>query len=94
MREIFSGSDDRPLISSTKSQHGHLIGAAGAIELVACLMASKYDIVPPTINFEEHDPDCDINIVVNSVKERKVNYALSNAFAFGGMNSVLIIKKF
>lgn len=92
--EVFSGLDDRPLISSTKSQHGHLIGAAGAIELVACLMASKYDLVPPTINFEEHDPDCDINLVVNSVKEKKVNYALSNAFAFGGMNSVLIIKKF
>ena len=94
LREVFSGPNDNPLISSTKSQHGHLIGGAGAIELVACLLALKYDLVPPTVNFEEKDPNCNINIVVNNVKERKVEYALSNAFAFGGMNSVLIIKKF
>jgi nodulation protein E len=94
IREVFSDSGHRPLVSSTKSQHGHLIGGAGAIELVACLMALRYDLVPPTINFDEKDPNCDINLVTNDVKEKKVNYALSNAFAFGGMNSVIIIKKF
>ena len=94
IREVFSDSGHRPLVSSTKSQHGHLIGGAGAIELVACLMALKYDLVPPTINFDEKDPNCDINLVTNDVKEKKVNYALSNAFAFGGMNSVIITKKF
>lgn len=92
--EIFSKSNKGPLISSTKSQHGHLIGGAGAVELVACLMALKHNTVPATINFEERDPDCDINVVVNCVKEKIVDYALSNAFAFGGMNSVLIVKNF
>ena len=94
LREVFSKNHEGPLISSTKSQHGHLIGGAGAVELVACLMALKCDLVTPTVNFEERDPDCNINIVVNTAKEKKVNYALSNAFAFGGMNSVLITKKF
>lgn len=94
LQEIFSAETCNPLISSTKSQHGHLIGGAGAIELVACLMALKHDLVPPTVNFEEKDPNCDINLVVNNVQEKEVNYALSNAFAFGGMNSVLVTKKF
>ena len=91
--EIFSKLDSAPLVSSTKSLHGHLIGGAGAIELVACLMALKYDLIAPTINFEEKDPECDLNLVFNHVQEKKVDYALSNAFAFGGTNSVLIIKK-
>ena len=94
INEIFSGSGKSPLISSTKSQHGHLIGGAGAIELVACLMALKFGLIAPTVNFLEKDPECNLKIVTNKVKQKKVAYALSNAFAFGGMNSVLITKKF
>ena len=92
IKEVFSSSS--PFVSSTKSSHGHLIGGAGAVELVSCLMALKYDVIPATLNFEEKDPNCDVNLVVNRIKETKVTFALSNAFAFGGANSVLILKKF
>ena len=81
------------MVSSTKSLHGHLIGGAGAIELVACLLSLNEGVIPPTINFEERDPECNLNLVVNASREKKVEYALSSAFAFGGTNSVLIIKK-
>ncbi|MDG2474088.1 MAG: beta-ketoacyl-[acyl-carrier-protein] synthase family protein [Paracoccaceae bacterium] len=94
INEVFYGVSDFPMVSSTKSMHGHLIGGAGAIELVSCLMALNHNVIPPTINFEQNDPNCDINIVVNTMKEKKIEYALSNAFAFGGTNSTLIMKKF
>ncbi len=94
LNEVFPGSSRVPLVSSTKSMHGHLIGGAGAIELVSCIMSLKYNLIPPTLNFEGFDPDCNLNLVVNNIIEKKVNYVLSNAFAFGGTNSVLIIKKF
>ena len=94
IKEVFSCSVEAPMVSSTKSMHGHLIGGAGAIELVSCLMAINHNVIPPTINFEQKDPDCNINIVVNTMREKKIEYALSNAFAFGGTNSALIIKKF
>ena len=91
--EVFCGSTERPLVSSTKSSHGHLIGGAGAIELIACLISLNKGWIPPTINFEEKDPDCDLNLVSNYAQEKHVDYAISNAFAFGGANSVLVIKK-
>lgn len=94
INEVFHDLSTAPLVSSTKSLHGHLIGGAGAIELVSCLLAVKKGIIPPTINFEERDPDCNINLVVNEFREEKIEYALSNAFAFGGTNAVLIVKKF
>ena len=93
INEVFNGMSNPPLVSSTKSLHGHLIGGAGAIELVSCLMSLNDGIIPPTINFEEKDPECDLNLVVNTSKEKRVEYTLSNAFAFGGTNSVLVIKK-
>lgn len=83
-------------ISSTKSMTGHLLGAAGAIEAIAAIMATKYDIVPPTINHETPDPDIDpkLNLTLNKAQERSVKYALSNTFGFGGHNSSVIFKKY
>lgn len=82
-------------ISSTKSMTGHLLGAAGAIEAIACVLAVKNDIVPPTINFSNLDPELDpkLNFTFNTAQKRKVNVALSNTFGFGGHNGCVIIKK-
>jgi 3-oxoacyl-[acyl-carrier-protein] synthase II len=82
-------------ISSTKSMTGHLLGATGAIEAIASIMAVVYDIVPPTINFKNPDPSIDqkLNLTLNKAQSRKVNYALSNTFGFGGHNASVIIKK-
>lgn len=82
-------------ISSTKSMTGHLLGAAGAVEAIAAIMAVKYDIVPPTINFKVPDTDIDqnLNLTLNKAQSRKVNYALSNTFGFGGHNASVVIKK-
>ncbi len=74
-------------VSSTKSMTGHLLGAAGAIEAIAAIQALRHDVVPPTINFEEADPDCDLDYTVNEAEERPVSLALSNAFGFGGHNT-------
>ena len=84
---------DNVLISSTKSMHGHLIGGTGAVELLACIMALRDGIVAPTIGYEEPDPECALDVVPNEAREADVEYALSNAFAFGGLNAVLALKK-
>ncbi|MEW6408780.1 MAG: beta-ketoacyl-[acyl-carrier-protein] synthase family protein [Nitrospirota bacterium] len=81
-------------VSSIKSMLGHTMGAASAIEALACCLTVKEDIIPPTINFETPDPKCDIDCVPNKAKVKKVNIALNNGFAFGGNNSCLVIKKF
>lgn len=83
-------------ISSTKSMTGHLLGAAGAVEAIACIYSVQNNIVPPTINFEEEDPEIDnkLNFTLNAAQERKVDVALSNTFGFGGHNTSAIFKKF
>jgi len=83
-------------ISSTKSMTGHLLGAAGAIEAIACIMAVKHDIVPPTINHFTDDPEFDprLNFTFNAPQKRVVNVAISNTFGFGGHNTSVIVKKF
>jgi 3-oxoacyl-[acyl-carrier-protein] synthase II len=83
-------------ISSTKSMTGHLLGAAGIIESIACIMAVKDDVVPPTINHHTEDPEIDnkLNLTLNKAQERIVNYALTNTFGFGGHNASVLFKKY
>ncbi|WP_299758411.1 beta-ketoacyl-[acyl-carrier-protein] synthase family protein [uncultured Boseongicola sp.] len=90
---VFGRHADKVMISSTKSMHGHLIGGTGAVELLAVVMALKDGIVAPTIGYQEPDPECALDVVPNEAREAKVKYALSNAFAFGGLNAVLALKK-
>ena len=91
--DVFGQHADRLMMSSTKSMHGHLIGGTGAVELLACIMALKDGVIAPTIGYEEPDPECALDVVPNVAREVKVKVALSNAFAFGGLNAVLALKK-
>ncbi len=91
--DVFGPYADSLMISSTKSMHGHLIGGTGAVELLACIMALRDGIVAPTIGYEEPDPECALDVVPNQAREAKVSVALSNAFAFGGLNAVLALRK-
>ena len=81
-------------ISSTKSMTGHLLGAAGAVEAIAAILAVQKDIIPPTINYEFPDPACDLNYTPNTPVQHTVRYALSNTFGFGGHNATLLFKKY
>jgi 3-oxoacyl-[acyl-carrier-protein] synthase II len=81
-------------VSSTKSMTGHAIGAAGALEAVVCIMALNANLIPPTINLDTPDPACDLDYVPHHAREKELNVVMSNSFAFGGQNSVLIFKKF
>ena len=92
--DVFGSHADRLMISSTKSMHGHLIGGTGAVELLACIMALRDGIIAPTIGYDEPDPECALDVVPNEAREAKVEVALSNAFAFGGLNAVLALKRF
>lgn len=81
-----------PAITSTKSMHGHTLGAAGAIEAAATALALHHGVLPPTINFQEPDPECSGDIVINAARDASVEYALSNSFAFGGLNAALVFR--
>ena len=74
--------------------HGHLIGGTGAVELLACIMAVRDGVIAPTIGYQEPDPECALDVVPNEAREQKVEVALSNAFAFGGLNAVLALRRF
>ena len=93
IRRTFGTHADALAVSSTKSMHGHLIGATGAVELLACLMALRDGVVAPTVGFREPDADCALDIVPNAARRAKVKVALSNAFAFGGLNAVIALKR-
>ncbi|MRU14149.1 beta-ketoacyl-[acyl-carrier-protein] synthase family protein [Roseovarius sp. A21] len=92
--DVFGAHADNLMISSTKSMHGHLIGGTGAVELLACIMALRDGVIAPTINYDEPDPECALDVVPNEAREAKVDVALSNAFAFGGLNAVLALRRF
>ena len=94
IKTVFGEQAYRIAVSSTKSMTGHLLGAAGGVEAIICAMAIKNDVVPPTINLENPDPQCDLDYVPNEKREMTVNYALSNSFGFGGTNACLLLKKF
>ena len=92
VREALGSAAETVMMSSTKSMHGHLIGGTGAVELLSCIMALRQGTIAPTINHRQFDPECDLDIVPNEAREARVKTAMSNAFAFGGMNAVLILK--
>jgi len=92
IRQVFGAHADRLAISSTKSMHGHALGAAAALECLATAIALRDGLLPPTANFSEPDPGCDLDVIPNVARHQQVEYALSNSFAFGGLNAVLVLK--
>ena len=94
IRETFGDHAAKLAVSSTKSMTGHALGAAGGIEAVFCVKVLNEGVLPPTINYETPDPDCDLDYVPNEPREAEVNYVLSNSFGFGGTNASLVFKKF
>ena len=90
--DVFGAQADKLMISSTKSMHGHLIGGAGAVELLACIMALRDGVIAPTIGYEKPDAECALDVVPNVAREAKVKAVVSNAFAFGGLNAVLALR--
>jgi 3-oxoacyl-[acyl-carrier-protein] synthase II len=94
IKTVFGDQARRLALSSTKSMTGHLLGAAGAVEAIAAILACKTDTIPPTINYEFPDPTCDLNYTPNTPVKGTVRYALSNTFGFGGHNATLMFKKY
>ncbi len=94
IRQTFGQHTDNIAVSSTKSMHGHTLGAAGAIEAIATVLALKHGVLPPTANFTEPDPECDLDVIKNEAREEQVEAALSNSFAYGGLNATLAFKRF
>ncbi|MEZ6093830.1 MAG: beta-ketoacyl-ACP synthase II [Pirellulaceae bacterium] len=94
VKSIFGDHAYKVSLSSTKSQLGHSLGASGGLELILCIQAMQKSIVPPTINLDNPDPDCDLDYTSNQPRNREINYAMSNSFGFGGHNASIIVKKF
>jgi nodulation protein E len=91
IRSLFGAHANRLAVSSTKSMHGHALGAAAALECLATVIALRDGVLPPTANYNEPDPDCDLDVIPNHARCKQVEYALSNSFAFGGLNAVLVM---
>jgi len=94
VKAVFGDHAHKLAISSTKSMTGHLLGAAGAIEAIYCLKAIENQVLPPTINYDTPDPECDLDYVPNEPRQANVNVCLSNSFGFGGTNASIVLKKF
>ncbi len=93
VRAVFGPHADRLAVSSTKSMHGHALGAAGALEAMAAIIALRDGFLPPTANYNQPDPECNLDVVPNTSRAAQVEYALSNSFAFGGLNAVLAFRR-
>ena len=93
IRTVFGPHADRIPVSSTKSMHGHALGAAGALEALVAIIALRDGFLPPTVNYNVPDPACDLDVVPNTARDADIEYALSNSFAFGGLNAVLAFRK-
>ncbi|MEJ6708389.1 MAG: beta-ketoacyl-[acyl-carrier-protein] synthase family protein [Amylibacter sp.] len=94
LRSAFGDAANNMAVSSTKSMHGHIMGGTGAVELLSCITAVKDGVLAPTVNVQGLDPACDLDIVMNAARETPVEAAISNAFAFGGLNAVITLKRF
>jgi 3-oxoacyl-(acyl-carrier-protein) synthase len=94
IKRVFSDHAHKLAVSSTKSMTGHLLGAAGGIEAIATALAIHHGILPPTINYETPDPECDLDYVPNLARKQDVEVALSNAFGFGGTNATIVLRKY
>jgi len=92
IRQVFGAHADKLAVSSTKSMHGHALGAAGALEAIATVLALHHGILPPTANYNEPDPECDLDYIPNKPRTQRVGAALSNSFAFGGLNAVIAFR--
>ena len=92
IRAVFGAHADKLAVSSTKSMHGHALGAAAALECLATVLALQDGVLPPTANYNEADPECDLDVIPNVARTAQVEYALSNSFAFGGLNAVLALR--
>ncbi len=90
IHEVFGDHAKRLSVTSTKSMHGHALGASSALELVAAALAIRHNIIPPTANFTIADEKCDLDYVPNEAREQEINVAISNSFAFGGLNAVMV----
>jgi 3-oxoacyl-[acyl-carrier-protein] synthase II len=93
IKSVFGDHARRVPISSTKSMTGHMLGAAGAVEAVISIMAAVHGFLPPTINYADPDPECDLDYIPNKGQQTSVSFVMSNSFGFGGHNAVLVIKK-
>jgi len=94
IKDVFGAHAKKLPISSNKSMFGHLLGAAGGVELISTILTLTHDILPPTINYETPDPECDLDYVPNVARQQKVRVAISNSFGFGGHNAALVVRKF
>jgi 3-oxoacyl-[acyl-carrier-protein] synthase II len=94
IKRLFGDHARTVAISSTKSMTGHLLGAAGGLEAGITVLAIRHQLIPPTINYDTPDPECDLDYVPNAKRARKIEYALSNSFGFGGTNGALLFKRF
>jgi len=94
IKRVFGDHARQLAVSSTKSMTGHLLGAAGGVEAIASVLAAHHGVIPPTINYETPDPDCDLDYVPNQARKQEVEVALSNAFGFGGTNATLVFRKY
>ena len=93
IKQVFGSHAKKLAVSSTKSMTGHLLGAAGGLETAICALAVAEQVMPPTINYENPDPECDLDYVPNQARRAPIRYALSNSFGFGGTNGALILKR-